>query len=514
MPAPTAQQQAFIDHVAHGSGHSALVARAGCGKTSTILMAVDALRVTQPRAEVLVCAFNKAIADEVKGRLRAAGHTDWRLTDASTLHSMGYGLVRFVFKNPTIDDKKVRRLVEARNEPVAKVYARQVEELVSLAKQMGFGFFPDLAVANAQAWHDMADHYDVNGLDDTQDMEEIVEVAQAIYRASLAQTDVIDYDDMILFPLVKNLRVKFGKDHIFLDEAQDLSRTRQALARKFLRPDGRMHVVGDDRQAIYGFTGADAGALPGLIASLSAKVLPLSVTWRCPRAVVELAQGLVPDIEAAPSAAEGVVSSLSFPRHVPEGKPDPEAEWLAQLGPTDAVLCRNMLPLVTLAYKMIRAGRPCKVEGRNIGDGLVALAQRWRVKTIDALETRLEDYQAREVQKAMAKMNEQKAEEVTDRVGTMMEIIAAVRAQGRHQVSDVVAFITDLFADGATGVTVLATYHRSKGREWPRVYLWEHSQRCPSKRARQPWQRLQEDNLAYVAFTRAQVELTFLGGGM
>src|SRR5258708_34521393 len=114
-------------------------------------------------------------------------------------------------------------------------------------------------------------------------MEGIVEAAQAIYRESLAQTGIVDFDDMILFPLIKNLRVKFGKDLIFLDEAQDLSRVRQALAKKFVKPGGRMVVVGDDRQAIYGFSGADAAALDNLTSSLGAIKMPLSITWRCPK---------------------------------------------------------------------------------------------------------------------------------------------------------------------------------------------------------------------------------------
>jgi superfamily I DNA/RNA helicase len=302
---------------------------------------------------------------------------------------------------------------------------------------------------------------------------------------------------------VKNLRVKFGKDLIFVDEAQDLSRARQALIRKFLKPNtGRMVVVGDDRQAIYGFTGADAAALPNLIESLGAKALPLSVTWRCPRAVVELAQSLVPDIEAAPGAPEGSVSDV-FGREATD-------ELVMSLGPTDAILCRNMAPLVEVAFKMIRAGKPVKVEGRNIGDGLVALAKRWKAKTIDTFLQRLEAYRDREVQKALAKGNESKQAEVEDRCDTMRVIAQACLEAGKTEVTDVVEWINNLFADGATNATVCATYHRSKGREWPRVILWEHAERCPSRAARQPWQRQQEDNLAYVAFTRAQESLVFV----
>ncbi len=493
----TEQQQAFLDELRTGEGHLALVARAGCGKTSTILMGVDEYARSRPGSEVLVCAYNKAIADEVKEKLERAGHTNWRAVQAATLHSLGFGLLKFVFK-PTIDDKKVRNLVRASNLPACREYGAQVVDLVRYAKQAGVGFFPDLPVASVQVWHDLADHYDVNGLDETEQMEAVVDAAQTVYRASLADTSVVDFDDMILLPLIKNLRVKFTKDLIFLDEAQDLSRARQALARKFLRPGtGRMVVVGDDRQAIYGFSGADAAALANLTEQLGAKRLPLSVTWRCPKSVVAVAQGIVPDIQAAPEAPEGEVLHVE---EVPSG-----------LAVGDAVLCRNTAPLIDLAYRLIRSGVPAKVEGRAIGEGLKALAQRWKVKTVDALLNRLDDYQAREQGKALAKGNEQKAQEVEDRVQTLVGVCRACIEAGKATVADVVQFIDDLFADGEQRAVVLATYHRSKGREWDRVVLLEHAKRCPSKMAKQAWQKEQEANLAYVAFTRAKKTLVFAG---
>lgn len=461
-----------------------------------------------PRAELLVCAFNKSIEIEISGKLKEAGY-DWKQVQAKTIHGLGYGLVRFVFRDPTIDEKKVNKIVEARgqadNDPecVWNRYPAQIIALVGYAKQEGFGFFPDRQIGDYTAWYHMADHYDVNGLDDTSETDLIVEAAQWAYKVSLAQTNVIDFDDMVLFPLVKNLRVKFGKDIIFGDEWQDLSRAKQALVKKFLKPNtGRLVMVGDDRQAIYGFTGADAAAMPNGIKAMNATVLPLSVTWRCPRAVVKLAQSLVPDIEAAPSAPEGLVEGV-------RGK-EPVEALLASLGPTDAVLCRNMAPLIDVAFKMIRAKKPVKVEGRNIGDGLIALARRWKVRTIDAYLNRLDAYQDREIQKAQAKDNERKAEEVADRCETMRVIAQATREEGGSTVDDIVAWIERLFADGAENVTVCATYHRSKGREWPRVVLWEHGDRCPSRAAKQDWQLQQEKNLAYVAFTRAQSELVFV----
>ena len=516
--APTPQQQDFLSAlVSTKDQHLALVARAGCGKTSTILMGVSAVAAKWPRAEQLVCAFNKSIADEVGAKLKEAGHNDWRTVSAATLHSLGYGLLKFMFK-PKIEEKKIKliigelvsqreqsRINDRQAEEVAftcETYSAQVEALVRYAKQSAVGFFPDLPIGDVKVWHHLADHFDVNGLEDTTEADAVVEAAQWVYRKSLAQTDVIDFDDMILFPLIKNLRVKFGKDFIYLDEAQDLSRARQALARKFLKPQGRMIVVGDDRQAIYGFTGADADALPNLIQSLGARVLPLSITWRCPKAVVAWAQSYVPDIEAAPSAPEGSVTTIG--------------ELPSDVAPGDAILCRNMAPLVSVAYSLIREGVACRVEGRSIGEGLVALANRWKVKNIDTLLTRLEAYEDREVQKAAAKGNEAKMEEVQDKCETLRQICSAVQGRGGQTVADVGRFIMELFADGASAdsVVILATYHRSKGREWGRVFLWEHSERCPARSARQEWQKAQEDNLAYVAVTRAQRELFFVEPGM
>lgn len=496
---PTPQQSAFLSALTDTTDNLVLRARAGCGKTTAILMGVDAYAAKHPTAEVLVCAYNKSIADEVSAKLKTRGHTDWRKIQACTLHSLGFGLLKFIFK-PEVDDKKVSKLVKTHTEagePVYSSYAPQIASLVRYAKQAGVGFFTDMQIGDVSIWYQLADHFDINGFDDTTEMDLVIVAAQQIYRESLNQTNVIDFDDMILFPLVKSLRVKFTKDVIFLDEAQDLSRARQALARKFMKPGtGRMIVVGDDRQAIYGFSGADAAALNNLTEELGAMTLPLSVTWRCPKSVVAVAQKFVPDLEAAPTAPDGLVL------HV-QALPD-------DLNTSDAILCRNTAPLINLAYKLIRTGKPCKVEGRQIGEGLINLAQRWNVKTTDALENRLAVYLDRETQKAMAKGNEQKAVDITDKVDTLREVIAAVNHKGEHTVEAVIEFINNLFADGANNVTTLATYHRSKGREWDRVILWEHAERCPSKAARQVWQKEQENNLAYVAITRAKDTLVFV----
>jgi ATP-dependent DNA helicase UvrD/PcrA len=500
----TSQQTSFVDAVVNGRGHKCLRARAGTGKTSTILEAAAEYINAFPTHEVAICAFGKAIQLEIDGKLKVR-NIDWKQCQAVTTHSLGFGLVRFTFKGVKVDNNKVRDLLRAENNPVFDTFFGAIGDLVHLAKLEGFGFFDDVQIGDVGAWYEMAEHYGVNGFDNTTDMDRVVEAAQMIYRKSLEQTDVVDFDDMVLFPLVHNLRVRFGKDVIFLDEAQDTSRARRALVKKFLKPRGRLMVVGDDRQAIMGFAGASANALDELIEEMNAEVLPLTMTWRCPKAVVKLAQRYVPDIQAADGAPEGTVTRVT--------------ELPAELRSTDAILCRNTAPLVEQAYALIRRGMPCKVEGREIGTGLLRLVDRWKtIKTVTAFLDKLEDWQARESQKAIAKGKEEKVQEIADKCDTLRVICRAVQDKvskhrsGNASLDDVRVFISDLFSDDVTkqGLLTLCTYHRSKGREWPRVMLVEHATRCPSPFAKQDWQLRQEDNLAYVAITRSQSELVFV----
>lgn len=498
----TEQQLAFIDEVTHGTGNVCLDAYAGTGKTTTILHAVDSYYAEYPNAEITVCAFNRPVANEVAGKLKAKGYR-WQQVNGTTVHSMGLTLARFFFNLPDkcLDVKKVWNIIshERDTSPQSELYwtyGSQISALVKFAKQAGFGFFDDCPIASVDSWARLAYHFDVNGLEDTSKASAVIAAAQHVYQRSLDITDTLDFDDMVLFPLVFNMRVRYQKDLVIVEEAQDLSRARQALIRKHVRRDGKLVIIGDPRQAIYGFSGADEAAMERLVEQLDAKRMPLSVTWRCPRVVVEKVQSIVPGYQAAPNALEGSIETI-------DELPD-------DMCADDAILCRNTAPLIDLAYALIRRRVPCRVEGRAIGEGLMRLAQRWKVEDIAGLMERLDDYKEREVQKATAKNDDAKVEAVEDKVGTLVAICEMCLKEGKHRTDDVIEFIDELFEDGAKGVLTLATYHRSKGREWKRVVLFQ-PWLCPSKYARQEWQKRQEENLRYVAQTRCLERLVFVG---
>ena len=333
-------------------------------------------------------------------------------------------------------------------------------------------------------------------------MAAIVKFSQIVLRKSNEDLETIDFDDMVYLPLQRNLRL-FQNDWVLVDEAQDTNPTRRALARKMLKPGGRLVAVGDPHQAIFGFTGADNDALDQIARDFDATRLPLTITYRCPKAVVKIAQEYVAHIEAGDTAPEGEALTLDYTKLVDE----------AQAG--DAILCRYNKYLVNLCFKFIRLGKPAKIEGRAIGEGLAKLASRWKVKSLDALTNKLDAYLAREVKKALEADKEDRADRITDKVETLLVLIARAREQEISSVKDLKEMILTLFDDKVgekSNVITLTSVHKSKGMEWDRVFLLGRNELMPSPFAKQPWQYAQEINLIYVAVTRAKQTLVDVFG--
>lgn len=510
---PSPQQAAVAEWVKNGSGHLNLVARAGCGKTSTLLWIAPMLQGCS-----IFLAYNKAIAEEIKLKLKASG-IEWKQCEGSTFHAIGFRAWRKAHPHVVVDDRKVDGIIntmaqdalqrnDVRMNRILGEGGQSIKQLVSLAKQQAFGHE---AQGTGEDWAQIINHHDIdNSTEATQ--QELIAIAQDIYRRSIAlNPTTIDYDDMILAPLVGRCRF-WQYDWVMVDEAQDTNPARRALAMCLLKRSGRLIAVGDPRQAIYGFTGADADAMDIIARRLHSTTLPLNVTYRCPRAIVAHANSIVPDITAHESAPEGSVWEIPF--IADEG--DSFDDLVDGLGAEDAILCRTAKPLVGLAYYLIKRGKGCRVEGREIGKGLIALATRWkRVKGVKALRNKLSAWASTEMAKAISKGNETKAQSIEDRVDTLGVVCDHVGDDGT--VAEVVNQINRLFGDTPPGVSLpnvvtLATVHKSKGREWDRVFIIDRAKLMPSRWAKLAWQAHQEQNLIYVAITRAKQTLVEVDG--
>lgn len=505
-----------MDWVANGTGSLVVLARAGTGKTFTIKRMVQ--EITQRRlGDCYIGAFNRAIADEVKIDI-ASMQISWKDCAVNTAHGFGYALIRKVWPGVKIDNKKVLTIIDAMAERETqetgtsqiKLCGEQIAKLVSFAKQRGLGFTASsLENANRdEAWWQIVEHYGIDDLPDEISVSSLISHArEALRRSGEQDSAVIDFDDMVLIPITRNLRA-WPRSWVFVDEAQDTNPARRALFSKMLKRGGRLVAVGDDKQAINGFAGADADALDQIRAAFHAVTLPLTTTYRCPARIVELAQSIVPDIAAHQTAPEGIIREICYSHDDPHW-------FLPDGGPRagDAVLCRTTAPLIDSAYSMIRKGIGCRVEGRDIGAGLVALVRRFKVKTIEALTLKVEKWNEREIEKWTAKNREDRAAACADRAETLLTLCARVQELGKQSVADLVSEIETMFADttdkNCNKIVLLSTIHKSKGREFNRVFFLNHN-KCPAFWARREWEIEQENNLIYVAYTRAKQELVLV----
>lgn len=528
---PSAEQQAYFRWITHGQGSVILRAVAGAGKSTTLVQGLPYMD-----GSIMLAAFGKDAAEDIRAKAHAA-HLDRQGIRFGTMHAAGYRRLLDAFpglKNG-VDDRKVGQLIDtlaregARGPQIMESKAF-IAKMVSYAKQFLIGCPGYPRLDDMSQWERLSDHFSMDqDLADNVKLQEGLEWAQEIMARSIDRHErQIDFDDMLYIPIWLGLRM-FPNDWFLGDEWQDANAARRQMARMLLRVGGRGVFVGDDRQAIFGFTGADTDSLEVTAKMFNCAPLSLSVTYRCPKSVVAHAKGIDPDymIVAHPSAPEGLVRPLNYSRRMScmpcDGKgnntgvkceacfgagtitnPDP---WFMQDKPDadTVILCRYTRPLLATAYAMIRQGIACKVEGRDIGKGLITLATRWRSQSLDRLEERLKTYLIRETIKA--KDNDRRLLEIEDRVGSLQVFIERCRALGKRKIDDLVNEINIIFADNIEKMITLSTGHKFKGRERPRVYWLQTVYRG---RPMKEWEQLNERNIRIVITTRSQSELVLV----
>lgn len=193
----------------------------------------------------------------------------------------------------------------------------------------------------------------------------------------------------------------------------------------------------------------------------------------------------------------------------PEGSVETLSSYIPSIFlPTSAILCRNTAPLVSFAFSLLHRSIPCRVLGREIGQGLITLIDKLKPKELADLDTKLTNYESIQRRRFLSRFDEASAEAVSDRVKCIEIFLSEA-----NDLEDLKSRITALFADTATGRLTLATVHKAKGLEWSLVFILDFDELMPNRFAKQPWQKVQEKNLIYVARTRAQVDLRYIKSG-
>ncbi|MEP7201256.1 MAG: UvrD-helicase domain-containing protein [Ilumatobacteraceae bacterium] len=477
----------------------AIVASAGSGKT-TVLTRRIAHRIELGRAEprhIVALTFTRDAAGELRRRLRRLDIHE--PIEAGTFHSIALRLLRdrALTNNesmPSLAPDRLRLVKECLKElrlevdpypamtdidwaRARRIEPRDYERQARAARRRGAvppGRFTDLSAA---------------------------------YEGLKKRRGVVDFDDLLDLnlravetdPAFRSL-VHWRFRHFFVDEAQDLNPLQHALLESWRggRPD--ICLVGDPRQAIYGWNGSDHTTMtevervyPGVT------VIALTTNYRCSPQVVSAG--------AAALSASGQFDDTASNR--PDGIPlriesyahaEAEAAAIAAFVRTSlnqhnpagiAVLARTNDQLIPIENALASARISTqRAVGRSPLE--IALGDAYRTTSREALALWADEQFTHH-----DPIRRRVAEEV-DRFLTSQE------PGGFRSWVDSRSPFEDLDVDIDDGAVSLLTFHGAKGREWPVVVVaGAEDGLIPHSSALSPAQKNEEARLLYVAITRA-----------
>lgn len=479
----TAEQDTIWDALLNDDCHVIVNALAGTGKSFTCREALWRLPADS-QLRVVYLAFSKAIVEEFRPKC-----PPW--CEVSTLNAIGHKICCRAYKSTFAKDKIIG-IVDALWQPSSKAEVDFRNDLTFAIKGMvdlarGYLVEP----SDVETLRELVIRHDIDIDAEFEDL--FWKLVPQVIAQDKASTHVIDYADQLWLPVANNLPCP-QYDLILIDEAQDLNACQHALVLKLLAPGGRVAVVGDVNQAIFGWRGSDTESIANLTAELAkrgtVKEFPLTISQRCPIVAVEDAQEEVPEYKAKPGAERGEIIETTI------------KDFVDKLASGDMVICRVNAPLCHIAYTCIKRGQRAVIRGRDIGQGLRALIRKLKPSDLNGLLVSLDHWQAEETAKyAGSRFAEQHAQNVEDKA----DCIRALAEEARDLI-ELNANIDKVFADfdesgKPRDAVVLSSIHRAKGLEAHRV-VWAYPEiEC---RANQEWQARQERNLRYVAKTRTK----------
>ena len=379
-------QENILKNVKKTNNNLLIDAKAGSGKTSTLLLIAD--EILKKNKKCLFLAFNKSIVEELRTKIISND------CDIKTLHSTGLSFLRsYLYKKYGKDgyeleidnDKsKIRNLVRAYFEELCYtdvvennpdkddtslkefIYTLQTEliKLVDFCRFYNINYHeePQVRYLMYQTCTELKDYQNIGMKDYQKVIEKTLDQIKYIFENPNTTPNgkayfLIDYTDMIYFPCLYGMQVPYSireyLDYILVDESQDLSILQQIFLKRLNNGLSRYIFVGDKFQAIYGFAGADTKSIDNIKKNFSVKELPLNICYRCPENVIRLSQTIVPTIEWNKLRADkGEVKLI-------EGN-----DFVEDLSPNDIIIGRKNKDLVLL-YKKLVLDKKVSVKFKN-----------------------------------------------------------------------------------------------------------------------------------------------------
>jgi DNA helicase-2/ATP-dependent DNA helicase PcrA len=353
--------------------------------------------------------------------------------------------------------------------------------------------------------------------------DKFLEVA-AKFESVKQQRRLADWEDVLLLTtgLLRNearmlAHVQQQYRHFTVDEYQDISPLQQSLLETWLGDRAELCVVGDPRQTIYTFAGADPSFLTGFIGRFpSAQVFELNRNYRSSQEIVQLANRV-----AEHGELEAVRIFSSRPSHQKFSSSLAEAKWIAETiseavqSGTDlgeiAVLARINSQLEQVESELTKRGIKCQVRGTGrffrrpeIMQAMIALRALQTSELTEPLFVSVSNIISALGWSSRSDGSEkwlglnwfiEVLEEFAGDVG-LDEYLRELQERERSGHEPVMAAIS------------LATIHATKGLEWKLVFLCGLNQGYfPMSYAQTTAELAEERRLFYVGVTRAKDRL-------
>jgi hypothetical protein len=171
--------------------------------TTTI---VNSLELIPEDKTVMMVAFNKHIANELKGRVPQRDNI--RIT---TTHALGWGAIRRKYKNAVIDDDKAYKVINNKIRRWNMDDIDNVDEYINTIKKLVDLCRATLSLQRRSVlW--LADKHSIKITDE--DARRVLSVIEDMYN----DTNTFDFMDMVYIPAIDKKIWLFPNDYVFVDE--------------------------------------------------------------------------------------------------------------------------------------------------------------------------------------------------------------------------------------------------------------------------------------------------------
>lgn len=271
-----------------------VVAGAGSGKTEIVAHRIERLlrESEEEDLRVLAVSFTVRAAEEMRVRLATRLGDLHRRVEADTIHGFALSLLR-----------QHGTRIGLPTEP--EILTRD-EDRVEL--------FHSWLFQSGQAWPEDPSAVFI-GLDLARARCETSPLLSD-WRQALASVGAVDYPAMLdrALELAEGAwlsgYLKRRYQHVVVDEAQNLTCAQYRLLTEIVGPPAPDHVptalVGDERQSIVGFAGADRRLIGRFAADYAAERIELHTNYRSARAIVDLGRVVARALEQPTEVSENV----------------------------------------------------------------------------------------------------------------------------------------------------------------------------------------------------------------